>query len=171
MNRREFVKGAATLAVGPLYLPLILKPPKRLDVFCEQVLDGQYIMCRTGAHLLKFTLIGVDAPVGSECYAGAAAIWMRAAAWRRWLVAEFGPVEWTPDAPQGGAWLAYLYNDAGQHLNADMLRSGHARYVDPGANRAHAWALQQAEAEARREERGLWGACGAYPGPYPYPAP
>jgi micrococcal nuclease len=57
-----------------------------------------------------------------------------------------------------GRRLAYVVVD-GERFNDVLLRRGYARLLVIDPNRAHARELLGAELDARRHERGLWGAC------------
>jgi micrococcal nuclease len=57
-----------------------------------------------------------------------------------------------------GRRLAYVVVD-GERFNDVLLRRGYARLLVIDPNRAHARDLLSAELDARRHERGLWGAC------------
>jgi len=54
--------------------------------------------------------------------------------------------------------LAYVVLD-GRRFNDELLRRGYARLLVLDPNRAHARDLLGAELDARRHDRGLWGAC------------
>ena len=56
--------------------------------------------------------------------------------------------------------LAYVYRDDGLFVNLDLARGGYADLLTYPPNVAHTAELQEAVAEARREQRGLWQACG-----------
>ena len=58
-----------------------------------------------------------------------------------------------------GRLLAYAYRPDGTFLNAALVRSGYAQTMTIPPNVAHADEFRALERTARREERGLWGAC------------
>ncbi len=57
-----------------------------------------------------------------------------------------------------GRRLAYVIVD-GERFDDELLRLGYARLLVIPPNEMHARAMLQAELEARRAGRGLWGAC------------
>jgi micrococcal nuclease len=57
-----------------------------------------------------------------------------------------------------GRRLAYVIVD-GERFDDELLRLGYARLLVIPPNEMHARGLLEAELEARRERRGLWGAC------------
>jgi micrococcal nuclease len=57
-----------------------------------------------------------------------------------------------------GRRLAYLYVD-GERFDDELLRRGYARLLVIEPNVAHARALLDAELDAERGGRGLWGEC------------
>ena len=61
---------------------------------------------------------------------------------------------------QYGRRLAYVIVD-GERFNDELLRRGYAELLVIDPNHAHARTMLRAELEAKRDGRGLWGACGA----------
>jgi micrococcal nuclease len=57
-----------------------------------------------------------------------------------------------------GRRLAYVYVD-GRRYDDELLRLGYARLLVIEPNTAHARTMLADELGARREKRGLWGAC------------
>jgi micrococcal nuclease len=57
-----------------------------------------------------------------------------------------------------GRRLAYVLVD-GHRFNDELLRRGYARLLVIAPNRAHGWALLDAELDARGHRRGLWREC------------
>jgi micrococcal nuclease len=57
-----------------------------------------------------------------------------------------------------GRLLAYVYLD-GQRYDDELLRLGYARLLIIPPNGMHARVMLQAELDAQRAGRGLWGAC------------
>jgi micrococcal nuclease len=54
--------------------------------------------------------------------------------------------------------LAYVYVD-GKRFDDELLRGGYARVLIIPPNGIHAKAMVKAELDAKKERRGLWGAC------------
>jgi micrococcal nuclease len=61
-----------------------------------------------------------------------------------------------------GRLLAYVYRVDGTFVNLELARQGAADALSISPNTAHAAAVRAAVAEARRAERGLWGACAGF---------
>ena len=57
-----------------------------------------------------------------------------------------------------GRLLAYVYLD-GQRYNDELVRDGFAELLVIAPNGRHAETMLDLELTARREGRGLWGAC------------
>jgi micrococcal nuclease len=57
-----------------------------------------------------------------------------------------------------GRRLAYVIVD-GERFDDELLHLGYARLLLIPPNEMHARAMLEAEREARRERRGLWGVC------------
>lgn len=58
-----------------------------------------------------------------------------------------------------GRMLLYLWTDEGEFVNLELVRLGFARSVLFEPNDAYIAQMRAAEAEARADARGLWGAC------------
>jgi len=106
-------------------------------------------------------LLGVDTPETHhptkpvECFGPEAAAFTA-----RRLTAQAVELEGDVEARDlYGRRLAYVLLD-GERFNDALLHRGFARLLVLDPNRAHARALLAAELDARRHDRGLWGACG-----------
>jgi micrococcal nuclease len=122
-----------------------------------QVLDGDTIVLEDGRHV---RLVQLDAPETDEgeCYAQAA---------RRILERLLPPgtqvrIEIDPaldKLDRYGRTLAYVQRN-GTNINLGLVRAGAASpYFFHGDRGRYAVQLLQAAGKARREHRGLWGAC------------
>jgi micrococcal nuclease len=58
-----------------------------------------------------------------------------------------------------GRTLLYVWNERGQFVNLDLVRSGAARAVLYPPNDRYIALLRGAEAHARASDAGLWGHC------------
>lgn len=58
-----------------------------------------------------------------------------------------------------GRALLYVWNEDGDNVEEVLLREGYARVLYVRPNDKHLALFRAVEAEARRAERGLWGAC------------
>lgn len=130
------------------------------------VVDGDTIYVGRGWRRTKVRLIGVDTPEtvhpkkSPECFGLEAKFFTR-------IQLEDQPVllRYKPDERMDryGRTLAYVYLEDGTFLNLELIRQGFARAYTrfPFKYRR---AFEQAEQEARRDQRGLWKACvGARP--------
>ncbi len=62
------------------------------------------------------------------------------------------------DTDQYGRYLRYAWTSDGEFFNLDAVRTGHARAVLYEPNDAHIEQMRAAEAQARTERLGIWGA-------------
>lgn len=58
-----------------------------------------------------------------------------------------------------GRTLLYLWNDRGQFVNLELVRSGAAEAVLYAPNDRYIGVMDRAETQAREADRGLWAAC------------
>ncbi len=127
-----------------------------------RVLDGDTIVVRLpGGRTDTVRLLGVDTPETHhprkpvECFGPEAARFTRRALEGRTVRLE-ADVE---RRDRYGRRLAYVHV-GGRRFNDDLLRLGYARLLVIAPNGAHARTMLGEELAARREGRGLWGACG-----------
>jgi endonuclease YncB( thermonuclease family) len=137
--------------------------PRVVVVTVEKVIDGDTVLARglpKGTELVR--LIGVNAPETGkgrtirECFGLESARWLsellpRGSALR--LAFDVG------ERDRFGRLLAYAYQPDGALLNARLVAEGYAQTMTIPPNVAHADELRELERTARREGRGLWGAC------------
>lgn len=127
-----------------------------------RVVDGDTIAVERSGREDKVRYIGVDTPEtkkpGSpvECYG------RRASAENERLV-RGERVRLVADAEardRYGRMLAYVYRaDDGRFVNAELVRGGFAQPLTIPPNVAHADEFAALARTARRQGRGLWGAC------------
>jgi micrococcal nuclease len=128
-----------------------------------RIVDGDTLVLAGGAWV---RLLQIDAPeAGGECYATAAA----------WELARLAPpgarvgLEADPEldrVDRYGRLLRYLHA-GGRNVNVELVRRGAATPWFYRAERGrYAARLLEAVAAARRERRGLWGACRVRWSPY-----
>jgi micrococcal nuclease len=125
-----------------------------------KVLDGDTIEVRHGARSDVVRLLGVDTPETHhptkpvECFGPEAAAYSASRLTGRAVRLE-GDVE-----PRDvyDRRLAYVYVD-GVRFNDELLTRGYARLLVIPPNGSHARTMLAEELEAKREGRGLWGAC------------
>jgi len=125
------------------------------------VIDGDTIVVSTVAGRFDTVrLLGVDTPEtkhptrGVECYGAEAS----AFATRRLLGHVVRLESDVERRDVYGRRLAYVWLD-GERFNDVLLRRGYARFLVIPPNDRYGRDLLQAELEARRSHRGLWGVC------------
>lgn len=141
------------------------KPKRRRDDLGPSyrvlsVTDGDTIRVQYRGADEPVRLIGIDTPEVNppECF-GPEASRFTASALRG------GMVRLTRDGGQGdrdryGRLLRFVITEDGTNLNVELVRTGHATYEGQyPITEPYRSQLSRAEAEARRAERGLWGAC------------
>jgi micrococcal nuclease len=146
--------------------PTVKSPPpapRVVVVTVEKVIDGDTLLARglpKGTELVR--LIGVNAPetgkgrTVSECFGAESARWLTEQLARgSRLRLEFDVGE----RDRFGRLLAYAYRPDGTFVNAALVRSGYAQTMTIPPNVAHAADFRALERTARRDGRGLWGAC------------
>ena len=125
-----------------------------------RVVDGDTIVVRLDGRRERVRYIGIDTPESVapdrpiECYGHAAA------AENRRLVGG-RTVTLTTDVERRdrfGRLLAYVRVE-GRLVNEELVRRGFATTLEIAPNLRHAARLRALELQARRERRGLWGAC------------
>jgi micrococcal nuclease len=125
------------------------------------VLDGDTVLVtREGARPETVRILGVDTPETHhptkpvQCFGPEASAYTT-----RRLLGR--PVQLEDDVETEdiyGRRLAYVYLD-GARFDDELLRRGYARLLVIEPNVAHARAMLDAELDARRGRRGLWGEC------------
>lgn len=125
-----------------------------------EVVDGDTLEVVLDGRRDSVRLLGVDTPETVhpdrpvECHGPEASVFTRAALLGRRVRLEF-------DAERRdvyGRLLAFVTVD-GRRFNDELLRLGHGRLLVIPPNGRHGRALLEAELEARRARRGLWGEC------------
>jgi micrococcal nuclease len=122
--------------------------------------DGDTIEVRIGARTDVVRLLGIDTPETHhptkpvQCFGPEAAAYTASRLTGRTVRLE-GDVE-----PRDvyDRRLAYVYLE-GRRFNDELLARGYARLLVIPPNGAHARTMLIEELEAKREGRGLWGAC------------
>ncbi len=129
------------------------------------VIDGDTIVLATGE---KVRYVGIDAPeVGhdgepSECYGKKATRANSEMVLGKKVILRYG--RRTHD--RYGRLLAYVYAPDGTFVNLELIKSGNAHvYRDSHGFRFYPVFLD-AQREAIKERRGLWGACRVKPAAY-----
>jgi micrococcal nuclease len=124
------------------------------------VLDGDTIRVARDGHADTVRLLGIDTPEthhptkAVECFGPEAASYTQAQLYGRSVRLE-ADVE---GRDRYGRRLAYVTVD-GERFNDELLRMGYATLLVIEPNHAHARTMLQAELDAKRAGRGLWGEC------------
>jgi micrococcal nuclease len=125
-----------------------------------EVLDGDTIRVARGADSDTVRLLGIDTtethhPTKAvECFGPEAASYTQARLHGRSVQLE-GDIE---GRDRYGRRLAYVLVD-GERFNDVLLHLGYAKLLVIEPNRAHARSMLREELDAKRGDRGLWGAC------------
>lgn len=141
------------------------RPPEVEMARVVAVVDGDTIdVARHGSHVERVRLLGVDtpeiehpeAPPGSrgfdECFGREAAAFTREELAGREVVLRFD----VERRDRYGRLLAFVER-GGVRFNDRLLQEGYARLLVIPPNGRHARAMLEAELDARRSARGLWG--------------
>ncbi len=129
-----------------------------------RVFDGDTVMLDSGR---KVRYLGVDTPEvdhegdRSECFAVAA--WRENRRWVEGKVVRLEYDEVTIDPH--GRLLAYVFVEGGRMVNLELIRGGYAfvHRVPKGFRRFPEFL--EAQREALKERRGMWGRCRVRPAP------
>ncbi len=155
-------KVIAALVAG-LVLPALVGAA-RTQTTVTEVIDGDTIAV-SGGPRVRFVQIDTPELGSGECYS------RRAAKDLRRLIPVGTPVELQADArldrvDRYGRLLRYVFR-GGTNVNLELVAQGDATvWFYGGARGRYADALLAAAARARREQRGLWGACSTVWNPY-----
>ena len=122
-----------------------------------KVIDGDTIRVRIGNQEEKVRLIGIDTPevASHDCFAGEATEELK----RLLGDGSVRLVKERSERDRYGRLLRDVYTAGGAFVNAELVRSGHARVLRITPDVVHADELAGLEAEARAGHRGLWAAC------------
>ncbi len=131
-------------------------PSEATQATIEYVHDGDTVFLTDGR---KVRLLGINTPeIGDnrECYGDEATADLRR------MLPEGSPV-WVlrdiEELDQYGRSLLFIYTDAGTNVNLELLELGAAEVEMYDPNWLYESELEQAEADARAANLGLWGAC------------
>lgn len=158
--------GAAGPAPGGEADPPVREERAGLMATVVRVIDGDTIRVEARGFETPVRLLGIDAPETRHPDAGEECFGAEATARLERLLPQGARVRLETDPTQDardryGRLLAYVYPEGGGgpggSVNHDLVRSGHAAvYVFRDPFR-HLDAFRQAQAEALRAGRGLWG--------------
>jgi len=129
-----------------------------------KVVDGDTIEVRAGGHTEKVRLLGIDTPETKDPRKPVQCFGKEASHHTTELLPVGTEVRLEPDVEERDRYdrvLAYVYRvEDGLFVNLELARGGYADLLTYPPNVAHTAEFQAAVSEARREQRGLWQACG-----------
>ena len=123
-----------------------------------RIVDGDTIRVTVAGREDRVRLIGIDAPEvdGKECFAAEATAELT----RLLGEGEVRMQRQRRDRDRFDRLLRDVYRAGdGLFVNAELVRTGHARVLEVKPDVAHATEMRRFEADARAAGRGLWGAC------------
>jgi len=130
----------------------------------REVVDGDTIVVRVGDTDEKVRLLGIDTPETKDPRKPVQCFGAEASARTKELLPVGTTVQLVRDVEERDRYdrlLAYVYRAGdGLFVNLELARGGYADLLTYPPNLAHTSDFQQAVAEARQEQRGLWRACG-----------
>jgi micrococcal nuclease len=154
MKRLIGILVIGVLVVGASGIDVAGYTPTTRVAFVARAIDGDTIELGRGTHV---RLIGVDTPevfLGAECFGPEASLFTE-----RHLEGERVRLEFDVQRrDRYGRTLAWVW-DEGRLFNYLLVRKGFARVTIYRPNDRYEGRLRRAEAAARSENRGLWGAC------------
>ncbi len=138
--------------------------PASATVAVAKVVDGDTIEVELKGRTEKVRLLGIDTPETKDPRKPVQCFGAEASAHSAELLPPGTEVRLEPDVERRDRYdrlLAYVYRASdGVFVNLDLARGGYADLLTYPPNVAHTAELSAAVAEARREQRGLWQACG-----------
>jgi micrococcal nuclease len=130
----------------------------------EKVVDGDTIEVEVGGRTEKVRLLGIDTPETKDPRKPVQCFGAEASAHTAELLPPGTEVRLEHDVERRDRYdrvLAYVYRASdGLFVNLALAREGYADLLTYPPNVTHTAELGAAVAEARREQRGLWQACG-----------
>ena len=137
---------------------------RALTPVVRKVVDGDTIVVRVRGTDEKVRLLGIDTPETKDPRKPVQCFGKEASAHTAELLPPGTEVRLVRDVEERDRYdrlLAYVYRATdGLFVNLELARGGYADLLTYPPNVAHTAELQGAVAEARREQRGLWQACG-----------
>ena len=128
------------------------------------VVDGDTIEVEVAGRTEKVRLLGIDTPETMDPRKPVQCFGAEASARTAELLPSGTEVHLVADVERRDRYdrlLAYVYRASdGMFVNLELASGGYADLLTYPPNEAHTAELSAAVAEARREQRGLWQACG-----------
>jgi micrococcal nuclease len=133
-------------------------PAQQTQAVIVAVIDGDTVDVNLAGAVVRLRLIGIDTPETVDPRAPIECFGLEASA-KKLLTGQTVTLE--ADATQGdqdryGRLLRYVWLPDGRHFNLDMISQGYAFEYTYAQPYRYQIAFQQAEAEARVQQRGLW---------------
>jgi micrococcal nuclease len=129
-----------------------------------EVVDGDTIDVEVAGRTEHVRLIGIDTPETKDPRTPVECFGAEASARTAELLPPGTEVRLVSDVEERDRYdrlLAYVYRvDDGLFVNLALAREGYADQLTIAPNVAHTAELRAAISDARREQRGLWPACG-----------
>jgi micrococcal nuclease len=128
-----------------------------------QVIDGDTIEVRMDGRTEQVRLLGIDTPETKDPRKPVQCFGQEASDQTKRLLPKGTNVRLVSDVEERDRYdrlLAYVYRDDGLFVNLVLAKGGFADLLTYPPNVAHTAELQAAVDEARRDQRGLWQACG-----------
>ncbi len=129
-----------------------------------KVVDGDTIEVRVQGRTERVRLIGIDTPETKDPRKPVQCFGKEASARTAELLPPGTAVRLVRDVEERDSYdrlLAYVYRSSdGLFVNLELAQGGYADLLTYPPNVAHTGELRAAVDEARREQRGLWQACG-----------
>ncbi len=135
--------------------------PER-TVTIKKVIDGDTLLVTglPGTELVR--LIGINAPETGKGRTELECFGTESARWLSDLTPPGTSVRLVFDVAERdrfGRLLAYAYRSDGTFVNAELIANGYAQTMTIPPNVRHEKTLVELQRRARREGKGLWGAC------------
>ena len=135
------------------------------DATVDRVVDGDTIVARIAGSTERVRLIGIDTPESVDPRRPVECFGKEASKHTAELLPEGTAVRLVRDVEardRYGRLLAYVYRSRDDlFVNLELAEDGYASVATYPPNVAHVAEFTRAAAEARREGRGLWSACGS----------
>lgn len=169
--RRWLASGALALFLASIVVStwILERWPSRGGWFAAEPtvvdsIDGDTIDVRIGRRTVRVRLLGIDTPETKDPRKPVQCFGRDASEHTAALLPPGTVVRLERDREEHDAYgrtLAYVHRAAdGLFVNLDLAQGGYADVLSIAPNTTHADTLRAAVDDARRNARGLWGACG-----------
>jgi len=139
-------------------------PQLTANAVVDRVVDGDTLIARIDGHDVRVRLIGVDTPETVDPRRPVQCFGAEASRFLSQLLPSTTPITLVRDeetTDRYGRLLAYVYRSSDAlFINLALLETGHGATSFYEPNTAFITEFTTAEATARAQAAGLWGACG-----------